>query len=119
MPCSRFRSAAGFELAVWLFVAFLGSAGCGSSSPPENGNSKKVSPAQETQQKNLQKLPIVDRSAAERQRDCPVSGKPLGSMGKPLKVVVKNQTVWICCESCKESLLETPDKYLKRLKKSP
>lgn len=57
----------------------------------------------------------TDKKLIEKQKICPVTGEPLGSMGKPVKVVVKNQTVFLCCAGCKKKLLADPDKYLKKL----
>ena len=65
---------------------------------------------------NLAKLPEGEREAAEKQRVCPVSDEPLGSMGVPIKVDVKGQSVFICCDGCREDLLADPDKYLQKLK---
>lgn len=66
---------------------------------------------------NLAKLSNEDRALAEKQKVCPVSGEELGSMGAPIKVDVKGQPVFICCEGCKEDLLAKPDEYLAKLKK--
>lgn len=63
----------------------------------------------------LAKLTPEDAAAAERQHTCPVSGEMLGSMGAPLKVHVKDQDVWICCEGCKDQLVAEPDMYLTKL----
>lgn len=63
----------------------------------------------------LAELPPADRKLAREQRLCPVADFPLGSMGPPEKVDVNGQPVFICCEGCRESLLEQPDKYLKKL----
>lgn len=65
----------------------------------------------------LAKLPAEDRALAEQQKLCPVSGEPLGAMGAPIKVDVKGQPVFICCEGCKEDLLAKPDEYLAKVKK--
>jgi hypothetical protein len=65
----------------------------------------------------LAKLPAEDRESAEKQHTCPVSGEMLGSMGAPIKVTVKDQDVWICCNGCKKKLLDSPDEYLAKLKK--
>lgn len=43
---------------------------------------------------------------------CPVTGKPLGSMGPPFRVVVEGRTVMLCCDGCEDKLRKTPDKYL-------
>ena len=63
----------------------------------------------------LQKLSAADRTSAEKQHVCPVTGKMLGAMGSPQKVDVRGRTVWICCPGCKEELLNNPDKYLAKL----
>lgn len=34
------------------------------------------------------------------QRICPVSGKPLGEHGTPIKVRVGKETVYLCCRGC-------------------
>ena len=65
----------------------------------------------------LAKLPEADRLAAEKQHMCPVSGEMLGTMGIPLKVAVKGQDVWLCCEGCKDKLLANPDEFLAKLPK--
>lgn len=56
-----------------------------------------------------------DQESIAKQKTCPVTDKPLGSMGKPVKVVVKGRTVFLCCAGCKSKLLANPDKYLKKL----
>lgn len=56
-----------------------------------------------------------DRQSAMKQHICPVSGAMLGTMGAPEKVEVAGQSVWICCDGCKEKLLADPDKYLAKL----
>ena len=52
-----------------------------------------------------------DRVAARQQGICPVSGEPLGSMGKPIKLTVEGREVFICCAGCEDTLREDPDKY--------
>ena len=56
---------------------------------------------------------------ARRHKICPVTGEPLGSMGKPSKLSVQGQTVFICCPGCEEALRQHPQKYLTKLKLSP
>jgi hypothetical protein len=56
-----------------------------------------------------------DRAAAEKQKICPVSDEPLGSMGTPIKVTVKGRDVFLCCAGCKKPIEEDPDKYLAKL----
>lgn len=63
----------------------------------------------------MQSLSEEDRQSALRQRICPVSEEPLGSMGPPVKVVVGEQEIWICCDSCEELLKADPQSYLEKL----
>lgn len=43
---------------------------------------------------------------------CPVTGKPLGSMGTPVRVTVAGRSVLLCCKGCEEAIREAPEKYL-------
>ena len=43
---------------------------------------------------------------------CPVTGKPLGSMGAPVRVEVEGKAVWLCCSGCEAILRKAPSKYL-------
>ncbi len=65
----------------------------------------------------LADMPEEDRKSAMKQHFCPVSGEMLGVMGAPEKIDVNGQTVWICCDGCKDKLLADPDKYLAKLNK--
>jgi hypothetical protein len=54
----------------------------------------------------LQKLPPEDRQLAEAQRFCPIlTENRLGVMGKPFKVMVDGEPVFLCCEGCKDKAL--------------
>jgi hypothetical protein len=64
----------------------------------------------------LAELSAADRAAAEKQRVCPVSGDVLGAQGKPYKVTVKGQDVFLCCPACEKEVLQNPDKYLAKIK---
>jgi uncharacterized protein (TIGR03000 family) len=67
---------------------------------------------------NLAKLDPDDRKAAETQRFCAVQeGIRLGSMGKPVKVVLKGQPVFLCCEGCEEKAKANPDQTVEKVKK--
>ncbi len=51
----------------------------------------------------LSKLSDDDRKLVEAQRYCPVLlQNRLGSMGKPVKLLLDGQAVFVCCEACKE-----------------
>jgi YHS domain-containing protein len=67
---------------------------------------------------NLQEVTTVPASqqqlasaAIARQKICPVSGKPLGSMGDPVAVDVNGQTVYACCAGCVSAIESNPAKY--------
>jgi YHS domain-containing protein len=57
----------------------------------------------------------TDKDLIAKQKTCPVTDAPLGSMGAPVKVTVKGRTVFLCCAGCKKKLFADPDKYLKKL----
>jgi RND family efflux transporter MFP subunit len=76
----------------------------------------EVNDAESAQSKAaLAQLSTADRALAERQRVCPVTQSTLGSMGVPPKVEVEGRTVFLCCEGCREALLDEPAKYLAML----
>ncbi len=65
---------------------------------------------------NLAKLSPNDRLLAEAQRLCPVQpDKALGSMGPPIKMTVKDQTVFVCCNGCVDEVTSKPDEMLKKV----
>jgi len=63
----------------------------------------------------LQALAPEDRIRAERQKLCPVTNQPLGSMGVPMRVVVSGQVVFLCCDGCEDKIKQEPAKYLAKL----
>lgn len=58
---------------------------------------------------------LSDDELIARQNICPVTGAKLGSMGKPIRATVGNQTLFLCCASCPDKLQREPQKYLARL----
>ena len=65
----------------------------------------------------IEALPPVDRPLARAQGVCPVTNKPLGSMGVPPKVEVRGRPVFLCCQGCASAVEKAPDKYLSKLPK--
>jgi hypothetical protein len=52
----------------------------------------------------LAKLSPADRLLAQKQRYCVISEESrLGSMGKPIKLMLGGETVFLCCEGCEEA----------------
>lgn len=66
-------------------------------------------------------LPKVDAAMIAQQSPgyllatCPVSGKKLGEMGKPIDFLYKNRLVRFCCGECKGEFLKDPSKYIAKL----
>lgn len=116
-----------------LAVAAIMIAGCTgtSTAPTQSGNSSAASATHdhgdhdhraagsdmEKMKAELAKLSPEDAASAEKQHFCPVSGEMLGSMGAPIKVDAKGESVWICCDGCKQKILDNPDEYLAKIHK--
>jgi len=64
-------------------------------------------------QANLSRLSPEDRQLVEAQQFCPIMVKNrLGVMGTPVKVMVKNQPVFVCCNGCRAKALAYSDRTL-------
>jgi hypothetical protein len=50
-------------------------------------------------------------AAIARQKICPVSGKPLGSMGQPVAVDINGGVIYVCCAGCADAVKANPAKY--------
>lgn len=58
----------------------------------------------------------ADQAArAKAQGVCPVSGKPLGSMGAPIEVEGAGAKVFLCCEGCLKKFHADPAKYVAKV----
>lgn len=57
----------------------------------------------------LSKLSAEDRALAVVQGYCPLSAEPLGSMGTPVKLILKDQPVFLCCKGCESHAQDDPD----------
>lgn len=92
--------------------------GCGKSqnmpttSQAEHGqHAESHSDAAEVQT-NISKLTEEDRPLALAQGYCAVSKERLGSMGAPLKLVLNDQPVFVCCKGCEKKAKSRPEKAL-------
>jgi hypothetical protein len=62
------------------------------------------------------KLSPEDQRLVAAQEFCAVStAERLGSMGPPVKVVVKGQPVFLCCKGCQKQALANPDRTLAKV----
>ena len=67
---------------------------------------------------DLTKLGEADRKLAEAQVYCPIQkGSPLGSMGVPIKLMIQNQPVFVCCDGCEKGALANPQRTLDEVAK--
>jgi hypothetical protein len=73
----------------------------------------QTDPKEAAIQTNLAKLSPEDRKAAEAQKFCAIQTKNrLGTMGTPVKIMVKGQPVFLCCNMCVAKAQANPDKTL-------
>ncbi|MFN3193969.1 MAG: hypothetical protein ACE361_25895 [Aureliella sp.] len=55
---------------------------------------------------------LSDSMLISLQKTCPITGKPLGTVGKPPKIMVKGKPLFVCCEPCSAKIKANPDEYL-------
>jgi Cu(I)/Ag(I) efflux system membrane fusion protein len=60
-----------------------------------------------------------DEKLIARQKLCPVTDEPLGSMGAPVKLIVDGRAVFICCKGCERAVRSEPKKYLAKIPPAP
>ncbi len=54
----------------------------------------------------------ADAALIKRQAKCPVMDELLGSMGQPIKVMVGDKPIFLCCKGCIKKIKAEPAKYL-------
>lgn len=68
-------------------------------------------------EENLGKLSTADRKLAEAQKFCVVQSEyRLGVMGKPVKIMVKGEPVFLCCDACVRKAMKDPDATLAKVR---
>ncbi|KAA1258217.1 putative metal-binding domain of cation transport ATPase [Rubripirellula obstinata] len=55
---------------------------------------------------------LSDELLISLQATCPVSGQPLGSMGKPPKITIGDKSLFVCCAGCTKKVEASSDQYL-------
>ena len=94
-----------------------------SSSPPDSGpvtTQKSAAPAGEDAkiEAGLNELSEEDRVVAKAQKFCAVNEKGrLGSMGKPYKIEIDGQPVFLCCDGCEKDALKDRQATLAKVEK--
>jgi hypothetical protein len=66
---------------------------------------------------NLAQLSATARAIATEQGNCPITGAALGSMGVPVGIELKGQSVLLCCAGCKAEATAKPGETLAKVKK--
>lgn len=84
-----------------VFIVFT--LGCGST-PTTGGKNAKNDDANT--------LSATDKSLVAAQGYCVVSEEALGSMGVPLKILAKDQPVFVCCKACEKTVRDKPEEML-------
>jgi hypothetical protein len=108
----------------YLPILLVGLAGC-PDRPAPNAGTQASAPDLELQLKtNLAKLAPQDRKLVQRQINCPIMPDVrLGENAVPIKVQLKGEPVFVCCENCAKLARDEPEKTLEwvknRLAQSP
>jgi uncharacterized lipoprotein len=101
---------------ILLTLVVLGVAGCKVDTPSSRQAAGGEADGEAGVKANLAQLPPEDRKLAEDQKYCAVEDENrLGSMGKPYKVMVNEQPVFLCCKGCRKKALADPDRTLARV----
>jgi hypothetical protein len=101
-----------FLRSIWLVTFVTGLAGCTQSPTGGQGQAKE-----NKIKASLAKLSEEDQKAAEEQKYCVVETEnELGAMGAPIKVMIKDEPVFVCCKSCVEDAKKHPDETLAKVK---
>lgn len=99
-------------------AAYFGAGGSPSSGrPPSTPDGSQPSGPTGDDLKNLEKLPLAERDLARSQQLCPITNMPLGSMGVPLKIVVADETVFVCCKACAKRAQREAQQTVEKVRK--
>ncbi len=105
-----------FGLGAMVTLCAISIIGCGSGHQSNRTETSGEHHAgvidKEKQQANFAKLSAEDRPLAEAQGYCAVTSEPLGSMGAPLKLIVNDQAVFVCCKGCEKKAKSNPEQTL-------
>jgi hypothetical protein len=96
---------------VLLIAGLLAGCSTGSSNP-----AAKAADSEAEIQEARSQLDAADQALVEAQEWCVVNTKHrLGSMGKPVKLLIQGKPVFLCCASCRKKAEANPDQTLTRL----
>lgn len=93
-----------------------GCGSCGTSRATPGAMSPAAQPSQAYGATMANNRPVQQNVAPlGGQKTCPVTGEALGSMGPPVAVNVKGQTIYVCCEGCVKTVQGDPDQYIAKV----
>jgi len=98
-----------------------GSGGCGGGGCGSCGGNRGAPSAVSQQERDYSvpsrsSTPAPATAAYGGQKTCPVTDEALGSMGKPIPVTVKGETIYVCCRGCTKKVQADPDQYLAKVR---
>jgi hypothetical protein len=105
-------------LSVALLTVLVGCSGPAPNPPAADVAKPSAGPVDEEGEirANLEQLSPEDRKIAEAQKVCPIMPKKvLGQMGKPYKVMLNDQPVFLCCKGCVKKAQADPEKTLAKV----
>ena len=102
-----------YVIAGIAFVTFLATTGCCSSRSCCSRYGQN--PVEATASVVVAPNATVSAAPQMTQKKCPVTDEDLGSMGTPIAVQVKDETVYACCQGCVKKLQPHPDHYLAKV----
>jgi Cu(I)/Ag(I) efflux system membrane fusion protein len=80
------------------------------------GSGGRGAAASSVRPSTVEELTAEDRRLIEAQQFCPVrANSKLGSMGTPVRLVLHNQPVYLCCSGCLDKARANPERTLTRV----
>jgi len=108
IPCPRWFPA----LLITVLIA-----GCQDRPAATTGKLPETADHEAEIRASLAQLAPEDQKLAEQQKYCPVmTDVRLGETGKPYKMELQGQTIFLCCKSCVRDAEAEPQKTLAALK---
>lgn len=105
-----------FEAALIGLLSLLALAGCRSASRQSQGGSCEAPSGTMAGVGSLTGTnSVVAEAPFGGQKTCPVTGAALSGVSRPLPVLVKGQTIYVCCAKCAATVKANPDVYLARV----
>jgi hypothetical protein len=89
-----------------LAAAYFGAGGASAAGTNSQQNAPTAPKPEKDRLAGIALSP-ADMALARRQKVCPVTKMPLGSMGKPVRVEAAGRITFLCCEGCRTKFLDS------------